>query len=411
MRLTRMLCATLLIAMLISGALSVVGCELRGANGSAATDVLATDPPIVVQPAPISPATWNRRGQIIRQSNFDKLDSRLLENSEQAARTVYASVSAVDGSAVDVSGAFFLPHGQPPAGGWPVVSLAHGTTGIGKNCGLSSRPDLRGYADLVTSLLSSGFAVAATDYQGLGAEGVHPYLEPRTAAFNVIDAMRAIMRIYPSVSSRWISFGISQGGQASWAADELNGFYGGGLNLLGAVALSPAADIVGLADLAYTDSLSTDQLSAFPLVIMGLARYDTNIVLSHYLRGSATATSFVTCTGVGDKPLQTPLAQDARPTNPTDTEILTTALRRIALPQRPLSAPLLVINGSRDQLIPAAWVLTAIARSCQLGGQIEHREIEGVGHSDLSSGDTVESWISDRFADKPVSSTCGSVNR
>jgi hypothetical protein len=34
-------------------------------------------------------------------------------------------------------------------------------------------------------------AVAATDYQGLGAPGVHPYLDAKTAGFNVIDSVRA----------------------------------------------------------------------------------------------------------------------------------------------------------------------------------------------------------------------------
>ena len=53
----------------------------------------------------------------------------------EAWRAVYTSVSGVDGGLREVSGAFFVPSGTPPQNGWPVISLAHGTTGIGHDCG------------------------------------------------------------------------------------------------------------------------------------------------------------------------------------------------------------------------------------------------------------------------------------
>ena len=46
----------------------------------------------------------------------------------EAWRAVYTSVSGVDGGIREVSGAFFVPRGTPPENGWPVISLAHGTT-------------------------------------------------------------------------------------------------------------------------------------------------------------------------------------------------------------------------------------------------------------------------------------------
>ena len=100
----------------------------------------------------------------------------------------------------EVSGAFFVPRGTPPENGWPVISLAHGTTGIGHDCGPSRQPDLMGYAPMIQSFLADKYAVALTDYEGLGESGSHPYLEPRTAAFNTIDAVRAMRDISPTVS-------------------------------------------------------------------------------------------------------------------------------------------------------------------------------------------------------------------
>jgi len=94
-----------------------------------------------------------------------------------------------------------------------------------------------------------GYAIALTDYQGL-----HPYLEPRTAAFNVIDAVRALRSIFPDASWKWLAYGGSQGGQAAWAADKQNAFYGEQLLIVGAVALAAAANMgcgVGLQTIAY----------------------------------------------------------------------------------------------------------------------------------------------------------------
>ena len=174
-------------------------------------------------------------------------------------------------AADEVSGAFFVPSGTPPENGWPVISFAHGTTGIGNDCGPSRQPDLMGYAPLVQSFLADKYAVALTDYEGLGESGSHPYLEPRTAAFNTIDAVRAMRDISATVSARWMAVGYSQGGQAVWAANELNSYYGNDLQLQGSVALAPAANLTGVADLVWSGSLTDEQRAQFPMGIVGFA--------------------------------------------------------------------------------------------------------------------------------------------
>ena len=90
-----------------------------------------------------------------------------------------------------------------------------------------------GFLSTVIAFLTDGYAVAMTDYQGLDDVGVHPYLEPWTAAYNVIDAVRAIRNLSADVSSNWAAYGVSQGGQAVWAANEINAEYGHALKLVG----------------------------------------------------------------------------------------------------------------------------------------------------------------------------------
>jgi len=81
---------------------------------------------------------------------------------------------------VRVSTLLFVPAGRAPAGGWPIVAWAHGSTTPGSRvCAPSLSPDFDGgltasgaksdYGDEIASLVNVGYAVVAPDYEGLGA--------------------------------------------------------------------------------------------------------------------------------------------------------------------------------------------------------------------------------------------------
>lgn len=373
---------------------------------------LTYDEPLPSPVPTIATEVRESRGQIISQSQLDPLSERIGAHAAAAKQADYQSTSGVTGARTEVSGAFFIPLGEPPQGGWPVVALAHGTSGTQHGCAPSQTADLRGEAGLVVALLSKGYAVAATDYQGLREQGLHPYLEPRTSAFNVIDSVRALRALFGSVSDRWVAFGPSQGGQAAWAVNELNGTYGDGLQLQGTVALSPAVNISDLADRAFSGALTGWQSALMPLVVDGLARYDRTIVVSHYLRGE-TAKELNTITGCGPEALHTRArlakSDDVKPTTVADATALRDALRRIALPQGPLTVPMLVMNGSKDESIMPSWVSGAVERACNLGGRVQHMEIQGVGQSNLGHDAVTLHWISERFAGLPVPQGCGDL--
>ena len=97
-----------------------------------------------------------------------------------------------------------------------------------------------------------------------------------------------------------------------------------------------------------------------------------------------------------------------KPDTPQDVATLRDALRRVALPQRPLDKPMLVINGEDDAQVLPDWVRSAVSRSCALGGRIEYLQIPNAGHGDLipKVAHTVERWIADRFAGTPAPSNC-----
>ncbi len=384
----------------------------------------------IMSPLPdIAEAAWTERGRVIRTQPYadapiDHRDSVL----GAAWKGVYASVSGVDGQSREVHGAFFVPTGVPPESGWPVVALAHGTTGVGNNCGPAEQPDLMGYGPVIEALLNSKYAVALSDYEGLGPTGEHFYLEPRTAAFNTIDGVRAFRAISPAVSRSWVAFGYSQGGQAAWAANELDSFYGQGLRFLGSAVLAPAANVSGVADLAWSRSMSDEQRAVYPLLITGLARYNPDLDTARYLHGTQEqAPRRLSRCEVSSRRTDSPPAARApwqviwdrtrestelAPETASDAEALRVALRKVALPQHRLDGPMLVVTGSSDTLVLPSWVQAATAASCATGGRVEYVEMPGVDHRGIlwKSSDLVSAWIADRFAGAAAPTNCADVD-
>ncbi|MEO3761522.1 lipase family protein [Mycobacterium sp. B14F4] len=391
-------------------ALLVGACQTRAPVAAPPwNDDMAPGP--ITTPLPvIAPDVWADRGSVIREEPLpDDLDRALIGAMGAGTRAVYASVYGLDGSATEVSGAFFVPKGAPPAGGWPVVAMAHATVGTTTDCAPSVRSDLLGYSPGVVEMLKKGYAVALPDYQGLGMPGFHPYLEPRTVAFNVIDSVRAIRQIYPGVSTRWLALGGSQGGQAAWAANELDDFYGGGLDLVGTVAVAPPVDMSPMAQMAYDGTLNTGQIGLTPLLLTSLEQMHPDFPIAKYMHGKALELRYsaIGCTLDAQRTRIQVTADDVRPDTQQDADMLRDMLRTLALPERPLSAPMLVINGLNDLLVLPTWISTAIARACRLGGQIAHYPVPDGGHANLRADQKfVEEWAADRLAGKSAPSNC-----
>lgn len=340
------------------------------------------------------------------------VDRRVSAISSIAARVVYTSTSGIDGTPTQVSGTIFAPQGQAPEGGWPVVAYGHGTTGVLTDCAPSTDPELLGSSPIVAGLVRSGYVVAVSDYQGLGLDSTyHPYLDATTAANNLIDSVRAAQKLVPNTSDRWASFGGSQGGQASWAANELASSYGQGLDMVGSVSLVPAADISGLAQAAADGTLTADQKPLLQWVLVGLSQSHPEIDLDDYRRGVVKDRwdELSACGG----PLaadRTALAaqisdDDLRPSTPEATRALEGYLREMSLPKAPASAPMLVIYGGQDTLVSQAWTDRAIAAGCATGDSIQSLLQPAAGHADID-GAAAFPWIKERFDGVPSISYC-----
>jgi pimeloyl-ACP methyl ester carboxylesterase len=180
----------------------------------------------------------------------------------------------IKGKLVAVSGIVSIPKGKAPKGGWPVVSFAHGTTGIADMCAPSraagptsdaGKSDL-GYAPLLQGWIKAGFAVVRTDYEGLGTPGVHPYLIGRSEGRGVLDIVRAARQLDPALSNRLIISGHSQGGQAALWAASLAPKYTPDLHLLGTVAFAPQSHTA--TESSFLKTLPTTSLTPLAAMIL-----------------------------------------------------------------------------------------------------------------------------------------------
>ena len=348
------------------------------------------------------------RGQLLSRG-----DPVTGDDGSTRTSVTYRSTSGIDGTATEVSGTIFVPAGPAPAEGRPVVTVGHGTTGVEDDCAPSDYPDLLGNLRLVTPLLERGYVVAVSDLQGLGTPGPHPYLEPKSAAYNLIDAVRAARNLVPEASNRWAALGLSQGGHASWAAAEHATDYGQDLDFVGSANLSPAADmssVVG-ADGRATQ-LATAQQVFLPVLLAGLAVLHPDLNKSDYLRGVLAANEdvFLSCP---DDYQSKRLAQafsvrpdDSQPVSVEAAERMRGWLTSIALPQQRADGPMLVVTGELDPVIRASWTAAAVQRACALGDVIALHERPGERHGDSASIPEAVQWIADRFAGTPAPDTC-----
>lgn len=147
------------------------------------------------------------------------------------------------------TGAVFFPKGKAPAGGWPVLAWAHGTVGLADQCTPSMNPRSQRDQDYLNHWLNQGYAIVASDYAGMGTEGLMSYLNGKSTAANVVDSVIAAQDLPAAkqggqkLSRNWAVIGQSQGGGAALhvALRATNRSQQANLNFLGTVATGAPA--------------------------------------------------------------------------------------------------------------------------------------------------------------------------
>lgn len=322
----------------------------------------------------------------------------------RAERFLNTATSGVGrGATVVVSGLILLPKGVPPEGGWPVVGWAHGTTGIADVCA----PSWRGYSSrdraYLDQWLRAGFAIVASDYEGLGTPGPHPYLLYRPEGYSTLDALRAALAQYHDlIANRIILVGQSQGGGAALGAAWLAPRYAPALNILGTVATGVVIDIAAGAHpphppIAYQTTESPTMNAAFGiLTVEGTEKSlhpGEDVEAGLTPRGRALGQEarqaclgdlfkYTRAQGLGD-------AETFRAGHPPIDLSRTAAFR---LPDGHLSMPVFVGTGLADGEAGVTQQYNAVAAMCDAGTHVLWRQYPGLTHNgavNVSTRDSV----------------------
>src|ERR1700754_4495698 len=167
----------------------------------------------------------------------------VLKSAKSNTLLLYTS-TGIEGKSVAVSGDVAGPKGKAPKGGWPVISWAHGTVGIADSCGPTKIGTQANYdSKLLNSWLKAGYALASTDYEGLGTPGPHPYLIGDSEGRSTLDMVTAARKLNPDIGKNLVVAGHSQGGQAALFAAALAKKVAPALKLKGTVAFAPVSHL------------------------------------------------------------------------------------------------------------------------------------------------------------------------
>jgi alpha-beta hydrolase superfamily lysophospholipase len=183
-----------------------------------------------------------------------------------------------------VSGSVSVPKGKPPKGGWPVITWAHGTTGVADVCAPSrnsvTNPSQASISYIYPDLnewLRAGYAIVQTDYQGLGTPGKHPYLIGEAEGRSVLDIVTAARQLDSKISKRYLIAGHSQGGQSAlFAAGEASS-WAPRLKLRGTVAFAPASHILDQAALLPSLTAPSPLTALATLILNGASTQSSAI--------------------------------------------------------------------------------------------------------------------------------------
>ena len=332
---------------------------------------------------------------------------------------------------IAVSGFLLAPEGEAPEGGWPVLAYAHGTTGTADQCApsdgiedviISSSTLEDAIADainnpgeleglLLRQIVEAGYAVAATDYEGLGTPGLHTYLVGKSAANTVIDSVRAARNLPQMQASKsWLTVGLSQGGHAALHAGQYWQEYAPELDLLGVISLASPSQT----DLIYTVLAGSD---ARGYLLMAMAAFsdayeelEVTEILTEQGKDLLKELENVCSTEFLDQAKAFAIDELVAVDNPFATEPWRSIVADNDVNKRPIPAPTLLVHGGGDTLIPMIGSTLLNGQLCNLDGQgpTTLEIYPGATHTGVV-GDALEDillWMDSRVAGEAVVGGC-----
>lgn len=321
-------------------------------------------------------------------------------------RILYHSRSLA-GDDIAVSGLVIVPTTPSPPAGRPVLSWAHGTTGIADQCAPSKDP-AGSWIALAAPFLERGMVLVASDYEGLGTPGRHPYIVGESEGRGVLDIVRAARSLGDRVgaSADVVIWGHSQGGHAALFANQIAADYAPELEIRGTVAGAPPSQLTFLAAALrdspfrfYLAMVAAGWAAAYPqadpaalFTPAGLERLDA----------VDTGCSGELAAAWSDLPYEELVAADPATVEPWKSLLVENDPGFVVG-----ASPVLIIHGEQDEQIPVVSSQLLLDRMCGVGQPVERRTYPGshAGVIGPSLSDML-GWIDARLAGETPPSSC-----
>jgi pimeloyl-ACP methyl ester carboxylesterase len=339
-----------------------------------------------------------------------------LANAERSVRILYVSTDGIGGKAkIPVSGLLYLPKGQAPAGGWPLIAWAHGTVGIADVCAPSFAGRGVWEVPYLNFWLQQGYAVVATDYQGLGVPGPHPYGATRPAAYSVLDSVRAVQRSGFGLSTKVVLVGFSQGGHAVFATAGYAPTYAPELDIRGTVATGAAyvtPEAIAILRATFPRD-AVDPVLGYGFYAMSLAeQIDPSFSVRDYLTAEASRVVLGTATTCYPQTAREIIAYKLtynRIYKKDPAPAIDETLPLIGYPTLSIKTPVFLGTGGEDHDAPPQVQLQLGADACAKGSTVEQHlypELDHIGSLSGSLSDSLQ-FVQKALAGEKIAGNCG----
>jgi pimeloyl-ACP methyl ester carboxylesterase len=396
-----------------------------GDDGDSPAAVTTTEPPTSAAPSfevtgtdfytPPDPLPDGEHGDLIWAEPIDSWWG----SPRQAWRVLYRSES-LEGEDIAVSGYVIAPADTSGTEPLPVLAWAHETVGSADVCAPS-----RTFADQapttapratvaaqLSGIVDAGAVVVASDYEGLGTPGPHPFLVGESAGRSVLDAVRAAGQLTEvNAGTDTLLYGASQGGQAALWAAQVAPEWTPELDVLGVVAVAPFSEVDLLLPAAATVVGAEGYLV---LGVYGQAAANSDLDPTEVLDPAVVEEAAIVeerCVPDVHVAFRQLAAETGRP--PGDLDALRSAewqeqLASLKPGTGALDVPVLLAQGDRDTTIPAATTKILATRMCASGDEVETLNKPDAGHSEIVTAADAEirDWLAARLAGEAATSNC-----
>ncbi|GBR64709.1 hypothetical protein AA0483_1498 [Acetobacter syzygii NRIC 0483] len=300
------------------------------------------------------------------------------------------------------------------------MAWAHGTVGIADSCAPSRNPRSARDQTYLSEWLHRGFAIVATDYQGLGSDGTHPYLNARTEAYSVLDSVRAALAGLPDLSNNVLIVGQSQGAGAAFASAAYAPAYAPALHVRGVVAtgipyMSPEVIKTVLRAKPQNGAHGMDPVVAYALLIgASEAGLDPAFKPEQAFTPRAMPT-FHAASEICARPLMERIKNEgltrANTFEPTLPQALAPAFKSMLFPTLKLDVPLFVGIGAADRDVAPQGQLMLVRDACKAGTVVQAHLYKGQDHSEavLASMKDSAAFTTAVMHGEPVQAVCKPV--